>query len=113
MAGNDESPWHGLDRRVSIVETRLNHVDDELKKMRIAVDTIGMKVDANTLANRDSADAITKAILEHEHREDDKARQRYEAQRSDSAATKRWIITTLISVVFTTVGWVMHGMGWL
>jgi CHASE3 domain sensor protein len=113
MARADESPWHSLDKRMSIAETRLDHVDGELRKMNGSLTAISIKVDENTIANRNSAAAIVQAITDHEHREEEKAQQRYVEHRREARSAKRWTVSTLISIVATVGGWWLHSNGYL
>jgi Asp-tRNA(Asn)/Glu-tRNA(Gln) amidotransferase C subunit len=111
MAGNDNSPWHGLDKRVSITEARLDFHEAELKKMTAALSSIAEKVDENTAQNKTMADAITRSILEHERREEDKARQRHTEQRRLDISSRRWTIGTALSLAVSIIGWLLHSQG--
>lgn len=111
MAGHDDSPWHGLDKRVSIVETRIDFHDAEIKKMTAVLNTIMEKVDENTRMNRESAAMITNSIIEHERREEAKAAERHKEQRQIDISSRRWTISTLVSICIAIAGWILHSRG--
>lgn len=100
--------WHGLDRRVAIVETRVEHIDGELTKISAAMESLLMRVDGNRQLSQDNLAAVMSALQKHERWEDTQNQSRFDQHLKAETETRRWLVGVALTVATSSLGWLLH-----